>query len=706
MKRLLLGICVAFLLIFVLVSCGEKQEIVVKYEAGEGGTIVGMIYQSKFSNERVLFEAVEAKPNDGYQFVCWSDGLGEARRQDELSLSATFTATFERLPLTIEYKASEGGYVEGEASQTLNQYENTTEVEAIASEGYLFVTWDDGNTNPKRSDIVTESRTHTAIFEKIPTATIHYSATEGGHVTGEREQTVVIGERTATVRAVASEGYRFMGWSDGNLSPERRDAPEADFTYTAIFHRYYNITVSSNNTDLGTVSGELSQTVADGENMSVVTATVTRQGYKFLCWSTGDTSPTLSITPSDDLDIKAIFVEDSRELPVLSINTEDFAPIVSKKEYLNCTVNATNIENMLFDEVAQVRGRGNTSWEESDKKPYKLKFNSKVDLFGHGEARDWTLIPNYTDKSLVRNYLAYMTAKEFSHLGETTGVTLVELWVNYEYRGVYLLCEQIEVAEDRVDVTKSYASTDTGYLIELDGRNDGIGFKLKTTLACNQGAEGTEYERSYVVKFPDPDSELFKQEHIDYIRTYIERCMRVLEDGSDYEAVCELIDVDSFAQAYIIFELFRGADVGWSSFFVHKDAGGKMECGPVWDFDRAVGNIDYNRDALKIDNLYAKNNNEWFYGLLKFDEFKALVTKYLHEYKSTIEATLSEEFNYILSCPQAFNRNFEKWDILDIYVRPNCSDMVKIKTWEGQVGYVRDYLAKSLEYMLSQYPNS
>jgi hypothetical protein len=81
-KRILVAICIAFLLIFALVSCGEEKEISVKYEAGEGGSVVGMLYQFKFSNERVTFEAVEAKANDGYVFVSWSDGLGEARRQD------------------------------------------------------------------------------------------------------------------------------------------------------------------------------------------------------------------------------------------------------------------------------------------------------------------------------------------------------------------------------------------------------------------------------------------------------------------------------------------------------------------------------------------------------------------------------------------------------------------------------------------------
>lgn len=703
MKRILVAICIAFLLIFALVSCGEEKEISVKYEAGEGGSVVGMLYQFKFSNERVTFEAVEAKANDGYVFVSWSDGLGEARRQDKLSNSATFTAIFKRLPITVEYTSSNGGTIDGNASQTINQYETTTEVEAIADDGYRFVSWDDGNTNPKRSDIATENRTHIAQFEKIPTATVIYLSGEGGYVTGEKEQEIIIGERTSPVTAVANEGYRFMGWSDGKLSTERRDTPDEDVTYTAIFHRYYNITVSSANTDLGYVSGELKQVVADGENMSVVTATATKNGYKFLCWSTGDTSPTLSITPTDDLDIKAIFIEDNRELPVLSIRTENFTPITSKNDYLNCTVTASNSEHNFFDLMAQVRGRGNTSWEESDKKPYKLKFETKTDLFGHGKAKDWTLIPNYTDKSLVRNYLTYMTAKEFSHLVETPDVTLIELWVNEEYRGVYLLCEQIEVGEGRVDVTESYSAIDTGYLIELDGRGDGIGFRVHTSLACNQGPNGGSYERIYVVKFPDPDSEFFKQSHIDYIKSYVENCMRALE-GNDYEKVKQLIDVDSFAQAYIIFEVFRGADVGWSSFFVHKDAGGKMECGPVWDFDRAMGNIDYNRDALNLDNLYAKNNNEWFYGLLRFEEFESLVTKYLHEYKSTIEATLSESFNYIFSCPQAFNRNFEKWDILNIYVRPNCSEMTKIKTWEGQVEYVRTYLANSLAYLISQYP--
>ena len=703
-------LAVLILVALCLFSCEETHRISVTYSASEGGTVDGVLYQSKElpKGTSTSFSTVTARPMSGYEFVSWSDGSTEKMRTDTLSESASFEAIFARVQVTTTYLATQGGTLEGVTEQKTDKGALTTEVKAVADEGYVFKGWDDGFLLEARTDNAIEDRTYKAIFEQIDYIEYTYLATQGGKIEGKTEQkTDKVGTKLSPVTAVADEGYRFVSWSDDVTSATREDIARSDKSISAIFIRYYRVSFASANEELGTVSGRLSQVIDEGAKGLAVTATPIKEGYKFLCWSNGDKNATIEYAPTENGTLEAIFVEDFYELPVISIMTNDRAPIVSREEYLGCNISTLKDgEITLSSESANIRGRGNTSWEESLKRPYKIKFAHKVDLFGMGEAKDWTLIPNYTDKSLIRNYVAYNGAKVFDALGETTDCELVELWLNYEYRGVYLVCEQIEAGEGRVDVDdETLSTTDTGYIIELDGRRDGEHVTVSTTLKNNVAGSGTgiSVDRYYVIKAPDVDNPYFTDAHREFIRAYLQDCMSALE-GNDYSRVCELIDVKSFAQAYIVCELFRQSDVGWSSFYLHKSAGGKIECGPVWDFDRALGNIDYNRDAYVIDNLYCKNNNEWFYGLLRFEEFEALVTKYLWEYKDTLESTLADIYDYVLQRPLSFNRNFVKWNILDGYIRPNPSEMTAIKTWEGQVDFVRTYVARTLAFLLEQYP--
>lgn len=145
---------------------------------------------------------------------------------------------------------------------------------------------------------------------------------------------------------------------------------------------------------------------------------------------------------------------DTLELPVMVINTLNSVPILDKENYVNCNVSVFNAdEDYCFMRIsADIRGRGNSSWT-MPKKPYKLKFDAKVDLFGNGSAKTWTLIANYNDPSLIRNYLAYSSGAVFESIKETTTkVQFVELYLNDEYEGVYLICEQNEVGSTRVDI--------------------------------------------------------------------------------------------------------------------------------------------------------------------------------------------------------------------------------------------------------------
>lgn len=698
LKRTLILAIILAMLSCLLCSCSVK----VTYEATEGGLIIGQSSQSAKKDGGVAtFDTVMAKASDGYRFVAWDDGLEDPTRTDSLSKSGTFTAIFEKIPIIkITYTAIDGGMIKGTEVQNLLQGDTTTQVEAIPYEGYEFVGWDDGLESATRTDIAYVNEVKKALFVYDDDELLVYEASEGGTITGIAVQDTLRGESGTEVTAVADEGYRFVKWDDGTLSPSRTDIAYETATYKAIFTKIYSLSVwgySENEGDIvSSADGIRIDIFSNGDGAIIDAGTeVTleakpRVGYSFVGWSNGETDAKIKIRVNENTEIKPIFEKRTYKMPLIEIETENYAPVNNTSTYVRCTFNLSNTDDgqEIINLGAQIRGRGNTSWSESPKKPYRIKLDHPVSLFGFGKARDWTLIANYCDKSLVRNYLAYSVALQFSELHETSKCQLVEVYLNSEYLGVYLLCEQIEVDENRVEVSEDTSSVDTGYLVELDGRGDG------TYVTVDGG--------KYVVKYPDPDTEL-TEEHKAYIQDYLTRCLSVMRTGT-YEQVCALMDVESFAQAYIVFELFKCADVDWSSFFLHKDAGGKLECGPIWDFDLSVGNINHSDSAKPSNTLYVRNTSRWFNGLFKHKEFENLVRDTLKEYAPMIERCLEDCFAYIYALPkECFDHNFLKWDILGIYIWSNPPEIVNIKTWKGQVEYVRSYLKTSLAYLLTKY---
>ena len=217
------------------------DEIIVTYAAEEGGSITGSAVQMIAAGEST--STVTALANEGWHFVSWSDGKTDASRSDSPSNSITYTAIFESddpaIPeYTVTYAAAEGGSISGETSQRVEDGEKTNAVTAVANAGWHFVRWDDGVTNPTRSDYPKADVKYTAIFEEgeAPAQyTVTYAASEGGSISGEKTQTRASGTSTSAVTALANEGWHFVGWDDGNTNPTRSDTVSASVTYTAIF---------------------------------------------------------------------------------------------------------------------------------------------------------------------------------------------------------------------------------------------------------------------------------------------------------------------------------------------------------------------------------------------------------------------------------------------------------------------------------------
>lgn len=437
--------------------------------------------------------------------------------------------------------------------------------------------------------------------------------------------------------------------------------------------------------------------VRDGLKMgelSKITASA-KLGYRFIGWSDGLTTATRSDT-SDNAGkvVEALFEYDFLDMPVIAVDTAGGAPITSKEDYVRCTASVLNADIYNITEAsAKIRGRGNSTWT-LDKKPYRLKFDEYTDLFGNGAARDWTLIANHCDKSLVRNYLTYSVAELFDSQRYTTTTQFVELYLNGVYEGVYAVHEQTQTGSNRVDIDENFDESNPSFLIELDRR------------AFEEGVENKDYFSVggdlYAIKTPDTDLITYAQTAS--IKHYLQVAYDIMcaSGKYSYAQLSQTMDVRSFAEAYVINELVKSGDIGFSSFYMYRDKGGKLTCGPLWDYDLAMGNI-YIPALNNPNSLVAADNNTWFRRLLQWQEFRQSVTDIINDKGKQMMSVIDTKLQEARGMSASFNRNFERWKIWDQRVYREPDKILAIKTWEGQLNWLKTWLTKSMQYMTSYY---
>lgn len=334
---------------------------------------------------------------------------------------------------------------------------------------------------------------------------------------------------------------------------------------------------------------------------------------------------------------KSIFIS---ELPVVYIETENREKIKSKEIELNAAIkirgNAEYTDtSQLYDGTAKIKGRGNTTWND-DKKPYKLKLDSKTDLFGMGKSKHWVLLANAYDHASARNLVSNMLANDFGMNAMSS--TPVEVVLNGQIMGSYDLCEHVRIDSGRVDITDwdsiaekaakaiynanktllteddkdelidkmtedlSWTTSDTveynsqsfkvsdyyscpditgGYLFGIDAEVNDLSFK-------------TPNGQNIVVDKPEGLSADMKTYLSDYCNAF-DRALFSEDFCTEYNGkrmrYTDFIDVESFVKGVLVNEIMQNKDFGFKSTNFSKDVDGKIVYGPVWDFDLSAGDI-------------------------------------------------------------------------------------------------------------------
>ncbi len=353
-------------------------------------------------------------------------------------------------------------------------------------------------------------------------------------------------------------------------------------------------------------------------------------------------------------------------------------------EYANNLVSASY-------QLDYIRGRGNSTWW-ADKKPYKVKLASKAGMLGMGKNKHWVLLANAYDNSKMRNKMTYELARRLG-MPYTPKSTPVDVVMNGEYYGTYYLSEQIRLGDNRVNIpdlndTTTKLSDDEitgGYLLSAEGHGD-----------FERDFFQSEKGYNFTMESPNIDDYANEETPFSEVRKYINGYVQDIEDavcsedfvnekGQSYD---QLLDAESVAKYYLFQEVSANGDAfanGSTYFF--KDRGGKLNFGPLWDFDYVAwaGNTCRENTFRGFHNY----RRYWIAYLLTNPEFFDNMLDYYDEMKAELNDMTSEN-GYIDQLADSLRPSLyydiEKWAFFDhdsdgTYTYSFNNELKRLKKW-------------------------
>lgn len=280
-----------------------------------------------------------------------------------------------------------------------------------------------------------------------------------------------------------------------------------------------------------------------------------------------------------------------------------------KKEYVPCVLKKGKEGSKTRDSLdGVIRLRGNST-AECPKRPFTLKLNKKFSLCDMPESKKWVLLANWYDRTMLRNALAFYMSED-SRMDWTPHSCHVDLYYNNEYKGIYQLCEKVEVNTNRVKVGRD------GWLIEVDTRVTGEDVYFMTK----------HMENPFRIDYPDKK---ITEEQFEQIRMSLQKAEEILFSDNfahPEEGWRKYLDEDSWIDWYLINEIAKNNDaIFYTSCYMHYAEDGLIAMGPVWDFDLGYGNTKLNDCDLSA-GWHVRHSN-WYTRLFEDTLFVQNVQK-------------------------------------------------------------------------------
>jgi hypothetical protein len=419
-------------------------------------------------------------------------------------------------------------------------------------------------------------------------------------------------------------------------------------------------------------------------------------------------------------------------LPIVVINTgNQYIPDDQKIDVEMKIIDPATYYQTEKDEANVYAGkvgielRGSSS-QSFPKKAYSFETrdalgeDKDVSLFGWPEESDYILYPSYHEKSLMHNVLAMELYRAMGFYASRT--QFVEVLIDQNYMGVYVVMEKIKRSKGRVDIAKlepeEIAGDEVtgGYIVKIDkqtGSQSGGWLSNYPSLST--------FPKNIFFQYHYPEDGAFQQRA--YIKDYVSSFESSLKSPFYKDAdkgYRKWINVESFIYYWILNEVSRNVDGYRLSTFLYKDKdskGGKLTIGPPWDYDIAFGNADYCNGqsyqgvSWQFNTICPEDGYQlpfWWDKLLQDSFFLDSLSK-VYDFQRK-EGSLRKEFIYSLidsmsyELQEAQARNFKKWNILGQYVWPNPSPIPS--SWQGEVQELKNWIGERLIWLDNNLPRN
>ena len=370
-------------------------------------------------------------------------------------------------------------------------------------------------------------------------------------------------------------------------------------------------------------------------------------------------------TPVDTIVIDPLY---SGTLPVLFINTEGGCAISSKEEYVNARWWLDNLGDERFESIGsrdstlgmQIKGRGNATWTNLEKKPYRLKLNQKHAVLGMPSSRHWVLMAN------AEYWMGQLNDALPFEIGRRMGMAWnprmqpVEVVLNGDYIGLYFLTEKIRVAKNRVNIEEQndYLTEPEcitgGWLLEIDNyiEPDNITF-----------IEGNGMPFWVTPHSPEHLSPQQREYITDFLIAADEAIYCSDKNSTLWE---DYIDIDSLAIFYIVNEVVDNPEAFSGSCYMYKHRGEKTKLifGPLWDCGSSFHRYGstYEFDDFIYENLPSYCRSRWIAEISKYPRFQECVRYHWKRFIEVVYPTM-EDFmeEFAARIEAAGNCDHERW---------------------------------------------
>ncbi|MFL5764114.1 MAG: CotH kinase family protein [Bacteroidia bacterium] len=419
---------------------------------------------------------------------------------------------------------------------------------------------------------------------------------------------------------------------------------------------------------------------------------------------------TSSNLPIVVIDTYGQYIDTAYQTFVVGMGVIDHGPGV--RNYLTDPFNA-------YNDKAEIKLHGSsTLW--FPKKSYgvttltSMLDKNDVALMGLPKEHDWIFKGLYQDKTFLRDDISFRIANQMGHYASRS--IFFELVVNGDYRGVYQLEEKVKRDHHRVDIPKlkptdvSGDALTGGYIVKLDKIQwDDQGWY--SDYPSNITSDSADF---YIYEYPKADSMPVAQK--DYIKNYIKHFEDVMvssyfaDPDSGYS---KYVDVNSFIDNFIVNELSRNVDGYRCSSFFYKDKdsdGGKLHCGPVWDYNIAWDNANYNGGNNSYGWQYQVYATQyyvpfWWWQFMSDNTFKNELKCRYQQLRANV-LSIPSLYAYVDSMAiyldESQTRNFTRWPIMGTYVWPNPSPIPP--DYPSEIGALKYWIQARLNWLDANMP--